>query len=265
MVIKFFEVGAHNGAIIDEIIKLAKSIGCDYQVIAFEPGAEANAILHGKYKKDPKVEIYKLALTDKTVDGVKLYHSNNTDGYSLCNTKWNVKTDKFENVSTEKFSVFLATQPKKQTGEFWLLDVDIEGSEYEFYPDLVDSGAYKEFDMIIGSLKDLRKIGKPEQEAEAFERWLKKFVTVVVVEPNNLENLEVVGRAIVEQTATEGAVEESLTANPVPEQEPIQDVDRGQDFKDEDYPEIETIVAKAPAKSTKPKRTINKKIKEVKR
>jgi FkbM family methyltransferase len=254
--IRYFDAGAYKGEIIDEIIKLANKAGCDYQVYAFEPANEANKELHKKYGDNKKVTIYKLALTNKTVDGVPLYHSKNADGYSLCKTKWNVNPEDFEQVSTEKLSVFLNSIPKDK-GEFWVLKVNVEGSEYELFKDLIESKAHAQFDLVIGTLGDLRKLkDKSPEEADKFEAYVKKNLRFVEVTPRKLEGLKEV----------ETAFKNLSKSSPKPSK-----VSKVEDFDDDLLPEpkgregIESVVAKMPEKQTKVKRTITKKVKEVKR
>jgi FkbM family methyltransferase len=253
MIIRYFDAGAYKGEIIDEIIKLVKEVGLDYQVYAFEPAAKANKGLHEKYGDNKKVTIYKLALTDKTEDNVPLYHSKNNDGYSICKTKWNVNREDFEPVSTEKLSNFLNSITKAKE-DVWILKVNVEGSEYEIFKDLIESGNHKKLDLVIGTLGDLKKLtDKSVEEAEKFEAYIRKHINFVEVTPGNLGGLEEVKRKI-------NAVAKSIKKlkSVVVDDEDILS-------EPEDHEGLETVIAKMPEKSSKVKRTFEKKVKEIKR
>jgi|WetSurMetagenome_2_1015567.scaffolds.fasta_scaffold02911_19 FkbM family methyltransferase len=174
MKVIFFNVGAYIGEITEIFIKIFKELFIDYEIYQFEPTKELVKVLKEKFKTDPNVHTYPIALTDKEGEAL-LYKSERSDGHSLYSTKWNVDKNDFESVKCDKFSNWYNTNIKqKNNNEIYILKCNINGSELEFFKDLIESGLNKRMDIYCGKIYgNIQKSGiLTLVEQENFKQYL---------------------------------------------------------------------------------------------
>lgn len=260
--IKLFEIGMYNGGTADLFIEIFERLGINYEVYGFEPAEDMYDFLMRKYVDNPKVKVFNVAVSNFEGDAY-LYNTPNKDGRTLCVTKWNAKKDEFELCKTIKFSewfngLYLFDKGDK---DFYIIDCNIEGSEYEFYADLMDSKIVQYIDIFTGSLGDLYKIGKDNESIELFLSRLKDANIVVhELTINKLQNLGFIEDSVAKlcsmtnglfippkRAAMPGVAkfdEEKpwfIDMNPVEEPAPVKN-------------EVESTVEKTPVKNTRKKR-----------
>ena len=192
--INFFDIGAYTGRILSKTIDLLESLGVTYKVYAFEPDPRAFEILYGVHGNNNKISLLKVACSDYRGVG-KLYKSQKLGGNSLKATKHNVNPKESVSVQVIKFSDWFKSNIKKD--DFNIVKIDIEGSEYEVYEDIVSSGIVNDINVFCGSLGDLYKIGKKPHEIESFLKYLDdNNIIVHVLTSNNIDNLQIIADAI---------------------------------------------------------------------
>lgn len=176
MRVVFFDIGAYIGEVTEIFIKICKELNISYEIHQFEPSKAYVKTLKEKFKNDSNVYIHPFAITDKEGECL-LYKSKRPDGYSLYSSKWNVDKNDFEEVTCGKFSNWYNTNKKeKAPDEIYIVKSNINGSEWEFFKDLISSGINKMVDLYCGKiLKNIEKTGAhtPEQQEE-FKQYLHK-------------------------------------------------------------------------------------------
>lgn len=147
MKIYYYDLGVYNGKEIDIFIDIANSLGMDYEVIGFEAFPEYASILSEKYKSNPKVTILNLMISDRT--GLQpLYISTGAEGHSKYAGKKNC-TEKSVMVAGTRFSEFVDHEGFKS--QFNIIRFNIEGAEWDFINDMIDSGLYKFVKIWLGA------------------------------------------------------------------------------------------------------------------
>ncbi|MFA5026046.1 MAG: FkbM family methyltransferase [Candidatus Shapirobacteria bacterium] len=213
--IKLFEVGMYNGGTTDVLIDIFERVGVDYEVYGFEPAKDMWEFLLEKYKNNPKVKVFNVAVSN--FDGeAKLYNTPNKDGRTLCVTKWNAQKENFELCKVIKFSDWFEQtgMVNKGSDDLYIIDCNIEGSEYEFYADLMDFGAVEYIDLFVGSLGDLYKIGKDPEPIESFLNQLKETkIEVLEFTAGRKQNLDII-EEVVTKLSPKGFVPPTMPAEP---------------------------------------------------
>lgn len=196
--IKLFEFGMYKGGTADLLIDIFERAGLDYEVYGFEPAKDMWEFLLEKYKDNSRVKVFNVAVSN--FDGeAKLYNTPNSDGRTLCITKWNAKKDDFVLCKAIKFSDWFEGPNLADKGnkDLYIVDCDIEGSEYEFYADLMDNDLVKYIDLFTGSLGDLYKIGKDSESIEPFLNQLKAAkIEVIELTASKKQNLDTIEKVI---------------------------------------------------------------------
>ena len=214
--INYIDVGAHIGEVIDLVVKFLDGLDAEYMVYAFEPYPPAFNLLKDRLGKK-NYALYNKACSDYEGRG-NIYMSSSRGGHSLKKTKHNINLSRFNVVDVIKFSTWFVNNIKP--ADFNIVKINIEGSEYEVYEDIIKSGLVKDIDVFCGSLGDLHKIGKPAHEAEAFAKHLKDSgIEVVELSVTRLDALKVIEDAMKAPKTKEVTkeVEEEITVGPEPE------------------------------------------------
>jgi FkbM family methyltransferase len=185
--IRLFDLGMATGSITDLFVDRLGALGIKYMVYGFEPQKKMYNSLVEKYKNNPKINIINAAVSN--FEGrTKLYKATAMNGNSICETKYNI-TREFEDCDVVMFSKWfnsLGSTPN----DINIVICDIEGSEYEFYTDIIDSGVSKEINTFCGSLGDIHKLGKPLTQVTAFLMYLQENNIVVnEINANKTKNL----------------------------------------------------------------------------
>lgn len=161
--INYYDIGAHYGVTLIRAEKIFREFGLEYRAYAFEPCKR-------HYEKlldvlvGSRAEVINAACSD--YDGKnKLYHCNISGGDSLKQSKHNVDGDKYEDVTVIKFSSWF---DYAQKDDFNIVKINVEGSEFEVYKDIIESGLINHIDLFCGSLGDIYKIGKSKEEIKDF-------------------------------------------------------------------------------------------------
>ena len=216
--IKLFEIGMHAGGTADILIDVFERAGLDYEVFGLEPAKDTWELLLEKYKDNSNVHIFNVAVSNFAGEA-KLYDTPNSDGRTLCVTKWNAKKDDFALCEAIKFSDWFegAGLADKGAKDLYIVDCNIEGSEYEFYADLMDNDLVQYMDLFTGSLGDLHKIGKDSESIESFMSQLKAAgIEVVELTVGKKQNLDVIERAVGGSRVSGGFVQPKRPAEPKP-------------------------------------------------
>lgn len=144
----------------------------DYKVYGFEACKGYADVLKNRYKDNDRVEIINKAVVD-TPRTVKLYHAPNHVGHSVFSTKRNVSKN-YEEVEGIVFSEWIKENVKAHKIAFNILKVNIEGSEWYLFNDLVKSGVHKHIDVYCGQGHDVEKVSELEDKVDAYYRLLKE-------------------------------------------------------------------------------------------
>ncbi len=122
----------------------------EHEIYAFEPLQKNYAYLCKRY---PQVTVYRKAVSRVSGDQVQLFlhedpkHRNRlgSQGSSIHSAKTNVSDEFYESVETIALSDFLHDLGKRVN----LLKIDTEGTEFEIFADLLDTGRLNDFDIIM--------------------------------------------------------------------------------------------------------------------
>jgi len=144
----------------------------DYKVYGFEACKDYADALKNKYKDNDRVEIINKAVVD-TPRMVRLYHAPNHVGHSVFSTKRNVSKN-YEEVEGIVFSEWIKENVKAHKIAFNILKVNIEGSEWYLFNDLVNSGVHKHIDVYCGQGHDVEKVSELEDKVDAYYTLLKE-------------------------------------------------------------------------------------------
>lgn len=144
----------------------------DYKIYGFEACKDYADALKNKYKDNDRVEIINKAVVD-TPRMVRLYHAPNHVGHSVFSTKRNVSKN-YEEVEGIVFSEWIKENVKAYKIAFNILKVNIEGSEWYLFNDLVNSGVHKHIDVYCGQGHDVEKVSELEDKVDAYYTLLKE-------------------------------------------------------------------------------------------
>jgi len=144
----------------------------DYKIYGFEACKGYADALKNKYKDNDRVEIINKAVVD-TPRMVRLYHAPNHVGHSVFSTKRNVSKN-YEEVEGIVFSEWIKENVKAHKIAFNILKVNIEGSEWYLFNDLVKSGVHKHIDVYCGQGHDVEKVSELEDKVDAYYTLLKE-------------------------------------------------------------------------------------------
>tara|TARA_Y100001963_G_C6743758_1_gene430444 strand:+ start:140 stop:754 length:615 start_codon:yes stop_codon:yes gene_type:complete len=108
---------------------------------------------------DHRVNIYHKAISNK--DGmIKLYYAHNEVGHSTYPTKNNVDKNNFESVEAVKFSDFVEENIPTFKDDFNIVKINIEGAEWDFFNNIIDTGLIDNIDIICGQGHDVEKVSE---------------------------------------------------------------------------------------------------------
>ena len=144
----------------------------DYKIYGFEACKVYADALKDRYKNNDRVEIINKAVVDSPRT-VRLYHAPNLVGHSVFSTKRNVSKN-YEEVEGIVFSEWIKENVKAHKIAFNILKVNIEGSEWFLFNDLVNSGIHKHIDVYCGQGHDVEKVSELEDKVEAYYTLLKE-------------------------------------------------------------------------------------------
>jgi FkbM family methyltransferase len=200
MKVVFFDIGAYIGKVTELMIILCKELNIDYEIYLFEPFSSYINVLKKKFLNSSNIFIFPGAIGDATEEKA-LYKSSLPDGYSLYKTKWNVSPDNFEMVNCVKFSKWFAKNIKeKRSDEIYILKSNVNGSEWELFKDLIDSGLNKKIDIYCGKIfKNIRKTGcHTIDEQDKFSQYLKdnNIKEILLTHKNISEGFDLIRLAI---------------------------------------------------------------------
>jgi FkbM family methyltransferase len=143
----FLDCGANRG---QSIIGAKKQFGFDIEVYSFEAVTILFNKLIDKWKDDPNVHLYNLAVWDKK-DKVKIYISTEwSDASTLYLDKRDRKIDK--DIYNEVESIDLAEFIKNNftPEDYIILKLDIEGAEYDVLYHLAQTGVMSYLNEVWG-------------------------------------------------------------------------------------------------------------------
>jgi len=174
MKVNYFDFGLWKGTEIHWMINdifPALNIA-DYNIYGFEASKKYANQLQSHYKNNSKVHIINKAIVDQPRT-IRLYHAPNHVGHSVFSTKRNV-SESYEEVEGIVFSDWLKENVKNYKIAFNIIKVNIEGSEWYLFNDIVDNDINKYIDVYCGQGHDVEKVGELEDKVEAYYSLLKK-------------------------------------------------------------------------------------------
>ncbi len=168
MKINYFDFGLWKGTEIHWMVnRVFPELNItDYKIYGFEACKPYATRLHERYKNNPKVNIINKAVVD-TPRTVRLYHAANQVGHSVFSTKRNV-SEHYEEAEGIVFSEWLKENIKGYQMALNIIKVNIEGSEWYLFNDLVKSGVHNHIDVYCGQGHDVEKVGELEDKVEAY-------------------------------------------------------------------------------------------------
>lgn len=143
----FLDCGANRG---QSIIGAKKQFGSDIEVYSFEAVTILFNKLIDKWKDDPNVHLYNLAVWDKK-DKVKIYISTEySDASTLYLDKRDRKIDKdiYNEVDSIDLSEFIKNNFTPE--DYIILKLDIEGAEYDVLYHLAQTGVMSYLNEVWG-------------------------------------------------------------------------------------------------------------------
>ena len=172
--VTFFNIGAYTGETTKAMIDLFKELELDYRVFQFEPLKEFADMLDRDYKDDFNVHLIRAALSNQS-GNFPIYRCGREDGSSLHATKWDADKDNFEMVECKVFSEWYKENVgQKADEEIYIMKCSINGGEFEFFSDLINSGINKTIDIYCGKIYgNLSKLTNVQQgDVEKFKKYL---------------------------------------------------------------------------------------------
>jgi len=157
MKIRYFDLGLHKGEELIDMQKFLPSITNDFEIYGFE-AAPTHFNNYCKKLANQYTNVYNFAITNKHKSKIKLYYAHNKVGHSIHGTKQNITQDKFWSVDTIKFSDWLSDNNINLKDSFNIIKINIEGAEWEFFNDIVDSNLNKHINIFCGAGHDVEKI-----------------------------------------------------------------------------------------------------------
>lgn len=161
--ILYIDVGAHKGKLID---KFKREIEEKHFCIAFEP----NMKFYERLKNKAHVVNPYAAWIES---GTKKFYIDDGkgEGSTLDETKQtNIDTSKYVNITTIDFAKYI----NNYDGYKIVLKMDIEGSEYEVVPHMIEKGAADKVDVFILDLHHNRIARDVSKELKIIEDYFEK-------------------------------------------------------------------------------------------
>lgn len=166
----YIDCGANVGQEIERVFET----GCT--VYAFEPNIHAFKVLKERFGKYKNIHLYNKAVLDKNT-ALKLYSHENSDedevmwstGSSLMESKGNVRKDKFYEVEVIDLAEFIKDLNKRVK----LLKIDVEGVEHKILNKLINTGVYRNIDLIVAETHEDR-IPEIKEEITNLKNRIKK-------------------------------------------------------------------------------------------
>jgi FkbM family methyltransferase len=196
--INYFDLGLHHGQELDWFVDgvFPEQRIENYSIHGFEACEEYYLYCKEKYKSHPKatpliaqkgarknrdVNIHHLAISNVNTP-IKLYYAEHEMGYSIFDTKDNIKQSKeFEEVQGIKFSDWLKENVPNFKEDVNIIKINIEGAEWHLINDIVENDIVKHFDLFfgtvdetVGPLDDVSKIGELKDKVPEFNKILKE-------------------------------------------------------------------------------------------
>ena len=159
MKIRYFDLGLHSGLELADMQNFLPQISDDYELYGFEAAPTHFDKYCLKYAND-NTKVYNCAISDCHNSVTKLFFSKNQVGHSIHSSKNNVDENKYFDVQTIKFSEWLKDNNIDLKDSLNILKINIEGAEWEFFNDIVDTGINKHIHIYCGAGHDVQKVQK---------------------------------------------------------------------------------------------------------
>lgn len=152
ILINYFDLGVRSGWELDQFLNFCRTHQINYNAYGFEASARSFQDLKEKYTNVNNVHIYNMAVTNVDNQTIKLYHTQDPDGNSIFDTKYNLLNinENFEFCSTIKLSSFV-NNIHKDGNVINIIKANIEGAEYHVIKDLQQTNKLDYFDYYIGA------------------------------------------------------------------------------------------------------------------
>jgi len=159
MKIRYFDLGLHKGVELFDMQQFLPTITNDFECYGFE-AAPTHYWDYCAKLANKETKIYNIAVTDKHNSFINLFFAENQVGHSVHSSKNNVSKNKFWEVPTIKFSEWLKDNNIDLKDSLNIVKINIEGAEWEFFNDIVDSDINKYIHIYCGAGHDVEKIKK---------------------------------------------------------------------------------------------------------
>jgi len=176
--INIFDLGMNKGQCTELLIGIMKELKInDYCIYGFEPNNENFNFCEKKFKNE-KVKCLKLGIS-KEKTKLKLFKSDTVDrcGDSIFGDKGNCDETNYEIISVIKFSDWFNENINQE--DFNIVKTNIEGAEYFFYNDVIDTGVYKSINIFCGMNNDPQKIPSLSSKLDAYYKKIEDHGIVV--------------------------------------------------------------------------------------
>lgn len=158
--INYFDLGLYKDALEMEqlaniISKYNISFNIPYKMYGFEANPDFANAAKQKFSSNPNISIHNLAICNEDKQ-VQLFLSGGK-GDSIYESKFSKKTKKIT-VQGKKFSSFIKENNINLDNNINIVKINIEGAEWDFFNDIINSGIHKYISIYIGRGHDPHKI-----------------------------------------------------------------------------------------------------------
>lgn len=182
MLVRYFDLGAHDGGEVARIRKLLKQepLATGRQMYAFEAHPRLARRCRWRFWRDPSVRVVRCALGSHEGE-CELFLNRNLVGSSIYAGKQNVIPGRKVVVPCTRFSTWLGeNMPADWRDSFNIIKSNIEGAEWDVWHDMVENDLVSAFDLWLGAKEghdgwsdDLYKIDGMRERAKALTAGLR--------------------------------------------------------------------------------------------
>lgn len=171
----YFDLGLYKATELKWMISdILPELGIiDYRAYGFEACHNYAIEAQNHFMKEDRIKIFKVAIGGFNGAG-KLYHAKNKLGHSIFSSKRNVSKSDFEVVIVRKFSTWVERNNIDFKNSFVMIKVNIEGAEYEFFKDLINSGLHKHVNIVCGAIDDVKKVAGYKDKVQEYYDMLQR-------------------------------------------------------------------------------------------
>jgi len=174
MKVNYFDFGLCSGEEIHWMVNYYfPQLGVEeYSAYGFEASYSYWNNMNSHFIDNENVTIVHGAIAETHGENVRLYHSPNTVGHSIFDSKNNVLPNDYEEVKGLVFSEWLCENKIELNGCLNIMKANIEGAEYFLFKDLIASDLRKHFSLFLGTGHDIEKVGELRNRVDEYYNLL---------------------------------------------------------------------------------------------